>query len=107
MSLPESAMPHVARDAKQIFLEALEQDSSQDLAHYLDEACQGNERLRARVERLLLAHHSAGRFLGGTEGVTTSATADQHSVEPPGTVIGPYTLIEQIGEGGMGLVFAA
>src|SRR5207248_4411968 len=28
-------------------------------------------------------------------------------VERPGTVIGPYRLMEQIGEGGMGLVFVA
>src|SRR5262249_5250614 len=35
------------------------------------------------------------------------ATADEPVGERPGTVIGPYKLLEQIGEGGMGLVFVA
>jgi hypothetical protein len=36
-----------------------------------------------------------------------AATTDPPAIERPGTVIGPYKLMEQIGEGGMGLVFLA
>src|SRR5207247_4232073 len=36
-----------------------------------------------------------------------AATLDEPIAERPGTVIGPYKLMEQIGEGGMGLVFVA
>ena len=61
--------------------------------------------LRARVEELLRAHQDAGAFLGGAE--QQEATRDQPIAERPGTIIGPYKLLEQIGEGGFGLVFMA
>src|SRR5262249_7981389 len=38
---------------------------------------------------------------------TPGTTCDQPVREGPGTLIGPYKLLEQIGEGGMGLVFVA
>src|SRR5205807_4558959 len=53
----------------------------------------------------LRAHQDAGNFLGGAQRIDT--TRDQPIVEAPGTVIGPYKLIEQIGEGGMGTVWMA
>src|SRR5687767_5382088 len=98
-------MSHVTPDAKLIFLEAIEKASPEELARYLDEACQGDASLRGRVEQLLQAHQNAGKFLGGS--AIGGATLDQPPLEKPGTVIGPYKLMEQIGEGGMGLVFVA
>ena len=56
------------------------------------------------MEELLLARRQAGSFLGGR---WTSATEEPAIAESPGTVIGPYKLLEQIGEGGMGVVFMA
>src|SRR3954468_19002665 len=98
-------MSHVMPDAKQIFLDALEKDSPEELARYLDEACQGEAELRGRVEQLLQAHQNAGKFLGGS--AISDPTIDQPTAERPGTGIGPYKLLEQIGEGGMGLVYMA
>ena len=63
--------------------------------------------LRGRVEALLLAHSDAGDFLGGQSPAGINATIDQPITERPGTVIGRYKLLEQIGEGGFGVVFMA
>ena len=77
-------------------------------AHVL-RACGGDERLRARVEALLRRHQSDDVLaLDRVPAVEVAATADlPPAAEHPGTVIGPYKLLEQIGEGGMGIVFMA
>src|SRR6516165_3559080 len=98
--------------AKAIFLEAVEKHTPDQWAAFLDQACAGQPDLRRRVEVLLEAHREAGtgQHQAVTEGTAPSpvATADEPPVrERPGTLIGPYKLMEQIGEGGMGLVFVA
>jgi len=98
-------MSHVTPDAKLIFLEAIDQASPAARARYLDEACQGDSELRGRVEQLLQAHQNAGKFLGGS--AMSGPTIDQPLTERRGDVIGPYKLLQQIGEGGMGTVFMA
>src|SRR4029453_17512290 len=55
--------------------------------------------------QLLAAHDRAGHFLGGSG--ATAATTDQAVAEHLGTMIGPYKLLQQIGEGGMGTVYMA
>jgi WD40 repeat protein/serine/threonine protein kinase/Flp pilus assembly protein TadD len=92
-------------DAKEIFFSALDKESPEDQSNYLDEACGGNAELRQRVEQLLRAHDQAGKFLGGP--TATEATIDQPSSERAGTQIGPYKLLQQIGEGGFGVVYMA
>jgi serine/threonine protein kinase len=60
------------------------------------------------VEALLQAGERAGHFLESPAAVVHFvASVDEPIHERPGTVIGPYKLMEQIGEGGMGLVFVA
>jgi serine/threonine protein kinase/WD40 repeat protein len=86
---------------KAIFLEALDCNRAEELNRFLDRACGSDVALRTRVEELLRAHREAGAFLGG------AATHDQPIAERPGTVIGSYKLLEQIGEGGFGVVFMA
>ena len=88
--------------------EAVEHSSPEERAAFLDKACAGDAGRRARVEELLRAHQAAGNFLQGNRPPAEPvATADEPISEGPGTVIGHYKLLEQIGEGGFGAVFMA
>jgi WD40 repeat protein/serine/threonine protein kinase len=76
-------------------------------AAYLNQACGADVALRLELESLLRAHEASGGFLRERTS-SSEATEDFDRVaEGPGTVIGDYRLMEQIGEGGMGLVFVA
>src|SRR5207249_5589123 len=99
-------MPENQPQVDELFDEALRRAAGQDRARYLDEVCGGELELRRRVERLLRAVSEAGSFLE-TPAQDPSPTVDQPPVESPGTVIGPYKLIEPIGEGGKGTVWMA
>src|SRR5262249_47191038 len=65
-----------------------------------------DEELRRRVGLLLAAHREADSFLE-SPAAALGAPIDEPLTERPGTVIGPYKLLEQIGEGGFGVVFMA
>jgi serine/threonine protein kinase/tetratricopeptide (TPR) repeat protein len=98
-------MTAIEDQAKSVFLEALERASDQ-WPTLLDEKCGGNAELRARVEQLLYAH----RAMGGI-GDRSAPEQPQPTLVPiregPGTMIGPYKLLQEIGEGGFGLVYMA
>jgi serine/threonine protein kinase/tetratricopeptide (TPR) repeat protein len=88
---------------------------------YLDQACAGDPALRARVEKLLAADLKAGSFLEASSTAETQEAphrshttqtagvvpATDSLLERPGTVIGRYKLLQQIGEGGFGVVYMA
>jgi serine/threonine protein kinase/Flp pilus assembly protein TadD len=94
-----------AKKARDIFVVAVKMLPDQWEA-YLEEACAGDEDLRRRVEELLEAHRKAGSFLASP--AAPAATIDESRIaEGPGAAIGPYKLLEQIGEGGFGVVFMA
>jgi tetratricopeptide (TPR) repeat protein len=88
-----------------VFAEALEKQDPRERAAFLDHACAGDDSLRGNVEALLSAYDD-GQFLE-CPAVASAEIFDTRISEPPGTIIGPYRLMEQIGEGGMGLVFVA
>ena len=89
---------------EEIFHEALAHDPA-DRGAYLDRACAGDPALRAAVDALLQADVGATGFLDSPpQDVTAGQPA---AAEGPGTAIGPYKLLEQIGEGGFGVVFLA
>ena len=93
-------MNNVQPDAKQIFLDALDRNSPDEILSFIENACGGNVELRSRVDALLKAHQDVGQFLGGPAPAT--ATADiprSHAVEKQ---IRPFKLLQQIGEGGDG-----
>jgi tetratricopeptide (TPR) repeat protein/tRNA A-37 threonylcarbamoyl transferase component Bud32 len=91
---------------REIFIGALQQESPAQQQAYLDKACGRDTPLRQRVEGLLRDYEKAAGFLSSPSPALV-ATANDLIQEGPGTVIGPYKLMELIGEGGMGLVFVA
>jgi serine/threonine protein kinase/tetratricopeptide (TPR) repeat protein len=91
---------------KSIFLAAIEIHSAVERAAFLERACAGNSALRAQVEALFEAHERPQQLLDQPR-VGTATAADSSLHECPGAVIGPYKLLEQIGEGGMGTVWMA
>jgi eukaryotic-like serine/threonine-protein kinase len=89
-----------------IFAAALDKATDEERAAYLAEACAGDEKLRRRVEALLRAH-AASDDLFDPPATAVATTGYAPMTERPGTRIGPYRLMQQIGEGGFGLVFVA
>jgi serine/threonine protein kinase len=91
---------------EEIFQVAVEKPPGERAA-YLDAACAGNPELRAQVEALVRSHEQAGSLLEKPLFQTASTIDHAPPSEGPGAQIGPYKLLQQIGEGGMGTVFMA
>jgi serine/threonine protein kinase len=99
-------MPATPSSEQSIFLAALELKDPAERAAYLKGACGDNPALLAEVQALLDAHEKGDDFLERPPVVGETAPFAPLT-EGPGTVIGPYKLLQQIGEGGMGVVYMA
>jgi eukaryotic-like serine/threonine-protein kinase len=89
-----------------IFNEAVKLPPDQREA-YLDGVCGPDTRLRGEIESLLRAHDASGDFLKPNDSHPEATAVYAPIAERPGAMVGPYKLMEQIGEGGFGLVFVA
>ncbi|CAN5189702.1 hypothetical protein BH10PLA2_BH10PLA2_20520 [soil metagenome] len=93
--------------ANELFLDALKRPTPLERHEYLDGACAGDKDLRADVESLLEASVRAGSFMAAPVPAFSNAGDVPQAADCPGKMIGPYKLLQQIGEGGMGVVYMA
>src|ERR1700722_14928009 len=91
---------------RDIFIAALQQPKGPERVAFLAEACRSQPGLQQQIAALLDEHDHLGDFLDAPAFAST-VHFDEPLIETLGTLIGPYNLLEQIGEGGMGLVFMA
>jgi serine/threonine protein kinase/tetratricopeptide (TPR) repeat protein len=118
----ETAMSLDPQRLKELFLGAAEITDSAQRQAWLGQECGQDLDLLARVQALLEAREAPESFLdvlappavapqeelSQTQRSVLAATIDEPAIsERPGTVIGSYKLLEQIGEGGFGIVFMA
>jgi WD40 repeat protein/serine/threonine protein kinase len=102
---------------REIFLGALERSGPAERTAFLEAECRHDQALRRRVEELLHEQAEVGAFL---ETPAAAGARDSTAVlgpggtaliavvtEKPGDNIGLYKLLQQIGEGGCGVVYMA
>src|SRR3954468_19332842 len=104
-------MPADLQKAREIFLHAVGKLPPEQWDGYVGAACGGDAELEQQVRHLLQVHRDAGSFLDrpaaavGATGAFTPLPGEGGAAvslhERRGTVIGPYKLLQQIGEGGM------
>jgi serine/threonine protein kinase len=91
---------------RSIFLAALDIVDTDRRADFVANACGNDMSLQSQVEQLLKAHEQPGGFMQRSAPALVS-TIDGQPAEAVGTIVGPYKLLEQIGEGGFGVVYLA
>ena len=97
-----------SQQAKDIFVDLIGNVPQEEWEDRLVEVSGGDQELLVRVRALLRAHAEPGSFLKEPAVANQPAATElQPITEKPGTQIGPYKLLQQIGEGGMGVVYMA
>jgi hypothetical protein len=92
---------------KLIFYEALEKETVGEREAYLDETCKSDPSLRVEIDALLKGHFRTDSFLKGPILDPYLSLENSSILEEPGAMIGRYKLLEQVGEGGMAVVYMA
>src|SRR6266404_5358406 len=87
----------------QVFADARAQTAGAERERFVAEACREEPGLKEQVLALLQAHEGAGDFLRQTQLISLVSPL----TEKPGDRIGRYKLLQQIGEGGCGVVYMA
>src|SRR6185295_15653443 len=99
------------RDREEEIFDTARELAADDRAAYLAGACGQDADLRQRIERMLQADSAAGEFFKTAVAPSSAAMEAEGnqspSIEKAGDRIGRYKLLQQIGEGGMGLVYMA
>src|ERR1043165_3111473 len=95
------------KSAKDVFIVAVEMPAAERAA-FVARECAADAALRERGEKLLAAHEAGGEFMGQPTGRSDGGVTSIAPIrEGPGTKIGLYKLLQQVGEGGFGVVFMA
>src|SRR6516225_7457242 len=92
---------------REIFIAAVQKETDEEREAFLQEVCAEDSALHERVRNLLRVYENAGGFLESPAPPPTVTRNGEPPAEGPGTVIGPYKLLQPIGEGGMGVVYMA
>src|SRR5437660_8241731 len=99
--------PAQLQTIEEIFYAALDQEPDQ-VARFLDSACEGDELLRRRVEALLASHQLSGSFIETSAvGIATRIIESGQADLLVDRTIGHYKISKRIGSGGMGEVYLA
>ena len=100
--------PEAWRRVREILEHALEL-APERRSDYLEQVCAGDAALRREVDTLIAADLRAGQeFLAGNAMEHAPAQAEETAPESlAGRRIGPYQIIQEIGQGGMGTVYRA
>jgi serine/threonine protein kinase len=98
--------PDQRRRARDLFEGALEHAPA-DVFAWLDVAAADDSIVRAEVRSLLEHHSRAGSFLAQPAAEAAPQLLEEEHVLQPGTVIGSYTVVRELGRGGMGRVYLA
>src|SRR6266850_7412285 len=97
--------PNSGREIE-VFTEAMQVPIGERAA-FLDRACGEDKDLRRRIEAWLKSNDRAGAFLEQPPEVVGEGRAKAAAGEKPGDRVDRYKLLQQIGEGGCGVVFLA